>query len=152
MIKEIKEIPTGRKASCRDEIRKDIQTALDEQIYSFEFDGEYDYKNLAAYVREEARKIFSGKIRVMYCKLREADTEHKDNRHIRFCFKDYNIIKKCYKVSSRKEEDRIHVYMSYINDEKIMELCREAYKVAVEHAIELEQSIANKKRKGELKC
>lgn len=60
MIKPVEEIPMSlakKRESYRDQIRKDIREALDKGISKFEFVGDYKYKYLAQYAREEADRI-----------------------------------------------------------------------------------------------
>lgn len=60
MIKAVDEIPMSKakeRKSYRDKIRKDLQEAIDNGIMRFEFVGDYNYKYLAQYVREEADKL-----------------------------------------------------------------------------------------------
>lgn len=60
MIKPVDEIPMNpeqKNKGYRDKIRKDLQEAMDNGIRRFEFVGDYKYKYLAKYVREEAEKI-----------------------------------------------------------------------------------------------
>ena len=60
MIKPIDEIPQNvqqSRKSYRENIRQDIREAIDRDIGKFEFVGDYKYKYLAQYAREEARRI-----------------------------------------------------------------------------------------------
>lgn len=60
MIKPIDEIPMNAqqsRKSYRDEIRNDIREAMEKGIDKFEFVGDYNYKYLHQYAREEADKI-----------------------------------------------------------------------------------------------
>ena len=60
MIKPIDEIPKNKaekSRSYRDQIRSDIQEAIDKGIYRFEFVGDYNFKTLAQMAGEEARNI-----------------------------------------------------------------------------------------------
>lgn len=60
MIKAVDEIPMSKakeRKSYRDKIRKDLQEAIDKGIMRFEFVGDYNYKYLAQYAREEGDKI-----------------------------------------------------------------------------------------------
>lgn len=62
MIKEVKEIPS-RKTGQRDQIKADIRCALDKRIEKFEFVGDYNFKYLAQYAREEAVSVFQEAIK-----------------------------------------------------------------------------------------
>lgn len=60
MIKPIDEIPKNqneKRRSYREQIRSDIQEAIDKGIYRFEFVGDYNFKTLAQMASEEARNI-----------------------------------------------------------------------------------------------
>lgn len=60
MIKPVDEIPqslASKRKSYREQIRNDIKEAMDKDIRKFEFVGDYKYKYLANYAREEARRI-----------------------------------------------------------------------------------------------
>lgn len=60
MIKPVDEIPMNpaqKNKGYRDQIRRDLQEAMDNGIRRFEFVGDYKYKYLAQYVREEAERI-----------------------------------------------------------------------------------------------
>ena len=60
MIKPVDEIPQNvqqSRKSYRENIRQDIREAIDRDIGKFEFVGDYKYKYLAQYAREEARRI-----------------------------------------------------------------------------------------------
>ena len=61
-IKPVNDIPITlqeKKASYREMVRQDISYALKNHISTFEFEGDYNYKYLANYAREEADIIFS---------------------------------------------------------------------------------------------
>lgn len=65
-IKLVDEIPltvAEQRESYRERIRQDICYAITNRISTFEFDGDYNYKYLANYAREEASHIF---IRMIY--------------------------------------------------------------------------------------
>ena len=60
MIKPIAEIPKNlaeKRRSYREQVRRDIQEAIDRGIFRFEFVGEYNFKTLAQIAGEEARKV-----------------------------------------------------------------------------------------------
>lgn len=69
MIKEVKEIPTNKKRdSKRDLIRADINEAIEKGINKFEFIGDYNYKYLRNYAKEEADRIVA---KMIWTKQRE---------------------------------------------------------------------------------
>ena len=60
MIRPVDEIPMNaadKRKSYREQIRNDIREAMDKGINKFEFVGDYKYKYLAQYAREEADRI-----------------------------------------------------------------------------------------------
>ena len=60
MIKPIDEIPKNvseQRRSYRERIAADIQEAIDNGIYKFEFVGDYNFKTLAQIAGEEARNV-----------------------------------------------------------------------------------------------
>ena len=60
MIKPIDEIPKNvseQRRSYRERIVSDIQEAIDNEIYKFEFVGDYNFKTLAQIAGEEARNV-----------------------------------------------------------------------------------------------
>lgn len=60
MIKPIEEIPKNlneQRASYREQIRNDMQEAIANGIFRFEFVGNYNFKTLAQYAGEEARNV-----------------------------------------------------------------------------------------------
>ena len=60
MIKPIDEIPKNlaeERKSYRNRVRSDIQEAINNGIYKFEFVGDYNFKTLASIAREEASRV-----------------------------------------------------------------------------------------------
>lgn len=87
MIKPVDEIPMNiakKRESYRDKIRSDIQEAMDKGIKKFEFIGDYNFKYLAQYAREEADRI----IRKEYIRVVQ---KLKDEQEI--IYSDYYIIR-----------------------------------------------------------
>ena len=116
-IKPIKEIPMNTKdarESYRARIRADINEALEKRIDMFEFEGDYNYKYLAQYAREEADRI-----------IRHITNKH-DREITKVLQKEFNeeyiyvppIREAIIVISNRKLEDRNHVYVS-IDYEKL---------------------------------
>lgn len=116
-IKPIKEIPMNTKdarESYRARIRADINEALEKRIDKFEFEGDYNYKYLAQYAREEADRI-----------IRHITNKH-DREITKVLQKEFNeeyiyvppLREAIIVVSNRKLEDRNHVYVS-IDYEKL---------------------------------
>lgn len=118
MIKEIEEIPKTvqeKRISRREMIKQDIEEAINNSILKFELDGDYNYKYLAQYVREEADHVLDKKIRERWDMEERQPYEGDDgyrsypkyyDRHIR------NI--KYIIVHNVKQPDRNHVYCEII--------------------------------------
>lgn len=73
MIKPIDEIPqnlTQNRKSYREMIRQDILEAIDKGIPAFEFVGDYKYRYLAQYAREEANRVLYGIARERFNRMR----------------------------------------------------------------------------------
>lgn len=106
-IKVIDEIPNLKSKSYNEMIREDFAEAIKNHVKTFEFEGEYNYKTLAVSAREQARKLFSPIFRKAsreVCKILEAEF----GRTIYIFDWDYRDKYIC--ISSRKMDDRIHVY------------------------------------------
>lgn len=111
-IKPVNDIPMTlqeKRASYREMVRQDISYALKNHISTFEFDGDYNYKYLANYAREEADIIFR---RSLY---RDAEKRVKEELakklNLKYIFTDHWRYKGKYiKIRTKKGEDRIHVY------------------------------------------
>ena len=134
-IKQIEEIPqtlSEKRESYRAMIRADIQSAIDAGISRFEFDGDYNWKYLANYAREEADRIT---LTILKPLLIAAKNEHGLEplpsvwRYVRDC----GYIE----IHAHKGADRIHVY-GEINPDAIPQ-CIER---AVQDEIEIEKRIA----------
>lgn len=104
MIKPVDEIPMNvpeQRRSYRQEIKNDIRAAMDGGILKFEFVGDYNYKYLAQYAREEAESIVRKLIRDWINK----HPEYKEQ--LKFCFMRYwevNREKEIIRISSIKGE------------------------------------------------
>lgn len=60
-IRKVEHIPqtlSQKRQSYRAMIHQDLQEAIDKHIENFEFEGDYNYKYLANYAREEATRLF----------------------------------------------------------------------------------------------
>ena len=120
MIKPVEQIPlnaAGKRQSYRGMIRADIEQAIAEGITKFEFEGEYKWKYLAGYAREEADTIWRN---TWYKIMREAREKYgyKGGRVPSYSDKGQYI-----KIHSVKMEDRIHVYCE-IDPEAPMRICQ----------------------------
>lgn len=108
MIKPINEIPMNeadKRRSYREMIRSDIQEAIDRGIERFEFDGDYNYKFLAQYAREEADMIWRSTWRDI---MKKAKEEHGFEGYL--YGPNYKLKGNYIKIRSRKMPDRTHVY------------------------------------------
>lgn len=107
-IKPIDEIPLNtvdKRRSYREMIRQDIQTAIDQRITKFEFEGDYNWKYLAQYAREEADGIWR---ETWYDIMRKAKKEHDIRGYMGN--PSYHQKHDYIRITSVKMEDRNHVY------------------------------------------
>lgn len=121
MIKPVETIPmnaTAKRQSYRGMIRGDIEDAIAQGITKFEFDGDYNWKYLAQYAREEADTIWR---RAFANIMREAGSKYgiKVSNYLP-CYKDKG---QYIKIHSVKMTDRIHVYCE-IDPEAPMRICQ----------------------------
>lgn len=116
MIKEVENIQLNTaqyRKQYRENIRNDIRNAWDSDIKKFEFVGDYNYKYLAQYAKEEASNLI-----IMIAREQELEKKYKEKYQLnRFRFYPYGHLKELIRISSRKEEDRIHVYCEIFKDE-----------------------------------
>ena len=112
MIKEVEKIPETlqqKRESYRAKIRADIEEAMSKRISDFEFEGDYNYKYLQQYAREEGERIF----RYIFIGVERAvEEELKKELEVKYiyCPSPYLYAKQFIKVIKRKGEDRNHVY------------------------------------------
>ena len=136
MIKPVEEIPktvTEQRISYREMIRNDIVYAIKNSINKFEFLGDYNFKYLAGYAREEADQITYATL-LHECK--ERDLKNRFGRLLiirkwripKNKWKEYSYIK----ITSRKEEDRMHVYC---------EISPDAINKIIDYALEEEKRL-----------
>ena len=131
-IKVINEIPgSDAKKSSRKQIEEDIKEAIEKGIPLFEFTGDYNYKYLAQYAAEVAKKIRDEKIREVHKKFRRENLTD-DERNIKgfyIWFKStWEYKKEWITISSRKGEDHRRVFCKIDDvkafEEKIIEDCK----------------------------
>ena len=106
MIKPIDEIPQSmaeKRKSYREMIRQDITEAWGKGIRRFEFDGDYNYKYLAQYAREEIEDILRKKVRALYQERKKAGFDDPGISYWLLSRVDNLPI---YKVTSHKTEDK----------------------------------------------
>lgn len=151
MIKPVTEIPQNmvqKRESYRDRIRADIREALDKGIHKFEFVGDYKYKYLAQYAREEADRI----IRNEYIKTVQ---KHKAELEDIFCdfygiLRDITYIKVTAVRGEKKDEPRVFCEIREENPEEIiMKAILENDKLRKEARKNREEREAKKKLKME---
>lgn len=112
-IKKVDQVPMTlqeQRQSYRDMIRKDLEDAIEQRIDKFEFDGDYNYKYLANYAREEAEWVFRRKIYRPAAK-RVAETLQKEfGRERVFAESEWRYRGRYIRIKSLKGEDKQHVY------------------------------------------
>ena len=139
MIKPVDEIPKGtrgQRETYRQRIRDDIQEAIDRGILRFEFDGDYNYKYLSQYAKEESDGILRRKLREEWEKVQEPD-EHGWREYPQTYERHIRTAKKYIEIINRKGDDRNHVYCE-IHPDAIGELI-DAHK---QYLAEREKNIA----------
>ena len=107
-IKPIDEIPLNtldKRKSQRENIRMDILEAIEKGVSKFEFDGDYNWKYLAQYAREEADMIWRKKYRDL---ILEAKRDY--NIRLISSLPSYYLKGQYIRIRSAKMPDRIHVY------------------------------------------
>lgn len=112
-IKPVDEIPqtlAEKRQSYRERIRQDICYAITNHISTFEFEGDYNWKYLANYAREEADWIFRRRI-YRDCGIR-VKNELKEKLHKEYIFpeSEFRYKNRYIRIREKKGEDRIHVY------------------------------------------
>ena len=129
MIQPVEEIPRKKKnPTCRELVRDDILTAIEQGILQFEFVGHYNFQYLAKYAREEADRITREELRKMW----KADYEKASEKGI-YIFPNEYRFKSYIRIHSFKGEDRIHVFC-LINPEALKEYAeRERKRVWAEY-------------------
>lgn len=112
MIKQVDEIPKNqneKRRSYRQQITDDIKEAIESGITKFEFDGDYNWKYLAQYAKEQADHVLELILRKKWAEThRNTGYPHHYDRHIR----DIKYIK----IHNIKQPDRNHVYCEIIPD------------------------------------
>lgn len=110
-IKQIDALPPERESVTRRKmLHEDIMNAISQRITAFEFEGDYNYKYLAQYAREQADFIFRSKIfRPAQMKVRKKLKEEYNRTYV-FTPSDWEYKGRFIKISKRKGEDRNHVY------------------------------------------
>lgn len=113
-IKPVNEIPMTlqeKRQSYREMIRKDIQEAIDNHIERFEFEGDYNWKYLAQYAREEADLIWRKTVYYDTAKKVRAELlKDRPGENYIPMRSGYEYRGKYIKIRTKKGEDRIHVY------------------------------------------
>ena len=138
MIKEVDNIELNT-AQCRkqyrENIRNDIQNAWDSGIEKFEFVGDYNYKYLAQYAKEEASRFLEYIVR-----SQGIDTKYKEKYELKhFRFYAYSNLGEIIKVSRRKADDRIHVYCT-LNKDALEPLIERLAAKEKDHCIRVEEN------------
>lgn len=126
-IKPVEEIPMTlqeQRQSYRERIRQDICYAITNRISTFEFDGDYNYKYLANYAREEANMIFSRRVyREAAMQVRKTLEPKWNDRRV-FPESEFKYKNRYIRIREKKGEDRVHVYgqIDFDFEEKFYEI------------------------------
>ena len=146
MIKPVKEIPQTvreERISRRRMLQKDMSEAINAGITRFEFDGDYNYKYLAQYAREEADRILNKILSERWEREPRQPFESEKTWRSYPKYYDRHIRDKKYiKIHNVKREDRNHVYCEII-PEALDEMI-EAHK---QHLAEMEEQRKEREKK-----
>lgn len=145
MITEVKEIPLSindQRAMRRAAMRKDIMEAWNRNIEKCEITGDYTYSTLHNNLREEARNIFV----MLFKETPEFMALTKDQKQVLRI--NSHVIKsaalKVFKVSSNKQEDRVHVFLT-IDKEQFTPEVNKLIKLAIGEAEKAKQRKAQRR-------
>lgn len=116
MIKKVDTIPGqgGEHTSQKLLINKDIRDAIEKRIERFEFVGDYNFKYLAQYARDEAENVF----RSMFSKCRtEAQQKLREEFKVAWALvptiHDYR--KRLYRVCQRSGKVYMEIYYDFMD-------------------------------------
>ena len=116
MIKKVDTIPGqgGEHTSQKLMINKDIRDAIEKHIERFEFVGDYNFKYLAQYARDEAESVF----RSMFSKCRtEAQQKLREEFKVAWALvptiHDYR--KRLYRVCQRSGKVYMEIYYDFMD-------------------------------------
>ncbi|MBR4581793.1 MAG: hypothetical protein IKO32_11225 [Lachnospiraceae bacterium] len=147
-IKAVSEIPMTlqeKRQSYREMIRKDIQEAIDNHIERFEFEGDYNWKYLAQYAREEADIIWRKTVYYDTAKKVRAELlKDRPGENYISMRSGYDYKGEWIKIRTKKGEDRIHVYAE-IN----FEFAKNFYNRLMADTLEHQKVIAARKAERE---
>ena len=146
MIKPVEEIPQTvreERISRRRMLQKDMSEAINAGITKFEFEGDYNYKYLAQYAREEADHILNKILRERWEREPRQPYEGEEGCRSWPVYYDRHIRGKKYIIIHNvKREDRNHVYCEII-PEALDEMI-EAHK---QHLAEMEEQRKEREKK-----
>lgn len=112
VVDDIPETLQEKRQSYREKITLDILEALEQRIECFEFEGDYNWKYLAQYAREEARRIFRKNYYLPAKNKVITELKEKYNEKYIFPKSDWEYKNRFINVVNRKGEDRQHVYVT----------------------------------------
>ena len=147
-IKPVEERPmnlTQKRESYRQQIRNDINEAIQKQIPRFEFEGDYNWKYLAQYAREEADEIWRNE---WWSRMRAAKKAFNLADGMRTpSYKDKG---KYIKISNVRMPDRNHVYCE-IDFDAPERICKPLIEEAIEEQKERDQKLVAKDLTAKIK-
>lgn len=118
MIKPVEEIPISvakKRKSYRQMIRNDINEAIEKKIPRFEFEGDYNYKYLSQYAKDEAYNVTSMIIRD---RIEEMKAQRLVPDNTSLCtLSKWNMVRPFIRISNVKMKDRNHVYCEIFFDD-----------------------------------
>ena len=128
MIKPIEEIPQNiaqKRESYRDRIRGDITEAMEKGIGKFEFVGDYNFKYLANYAKEEAYRMFRRRFKDLVLPHYPEWKERFQQKYIflkEWDFRKYNPVKiSC--IKDEKQGKRVFCEIVPFDESGILKEC-----------------------------
>lgn len=112
-IKEVDVMPLSvpeQRRAYRQRIRNDITEAINKRIEKFEFEGDYNWKYLSLYAREEAEYIFRTTLYMPAAQEVKKVLKEKYEANYIFPTSSYEYRGKYIRIINRKEKDRNHVF------------------------------------------
>lgn len=133
MIKPIDEIPqteAQKRKNYREQIRNDIQDAINNGVGQYEFVGEYNFKYLHQYAREEAERLWRKTFRNIVLPHYPEWKEKYQQEHIflsEFDFRRYNNVKISAVKSDTPGEKRVFCEVLDLKEveEKVLGACEQ---------------------------
>ena len=112
-IKKVDFIPSAyvKAVSTRQKVRADLEEAINNRIPMFEFEGDYNYKTLGSYARDEADRLFREWVFYPAVESVKSTLGKELGRDDIECERLYREYKQVFKIHGVTQKDRVHVYV-----------------------------------------